>query len=60
MTRLGLMIMDDGIELGREQGLNKMAILTEKLLLANRVADCMRAAKDEEYREQLMKELGIK
>lgn len=30
------------------------------LLSANRIADCMRATKDEDYREQLMKELGIK
>ena len=56
MTRLGQMIMDDGIELGRKQGL----ALTEKLLSANRVEDCIRATKDEEYRKQLMKELGIK
>ena len=56
MTRLGQIIMDDGIELGRKQGL----ALTEKLLSANRVEDCIRATKDEEYRKQLMKELGIK
>ena len=68
MTRLGQMIMDDGIRIGelrgREEGIaenqKKMNSLINVLLTANRVDDCLRAAKDDDYRDNLMKELGIR
>lgn len=68
MTRLGQMIMDDGIRIGelrgREEGIaenqKKMNSLINVLLTANRVDDCLRAAKDADYRDNLMKELGIR
>lgn len=68
MTRLGQMIMDDRIRIGelrgREEGIaenqKKMNSLINVLLTANRVDDCLRAAKDADYRDNLMKELGIR
>lgn len=68
MTRLGQMIMDDGIRIGelrgREEGIaenqKKMNSLINVLLTANQVDDCLRAAKDADYRDNLMKELGIR
>lgn len=64
MTRLGQMIFSDGEVRGREEGIaenqKKMNSLINALLTANRVDDCLRAAKDADYRENLMKELGIR
>lgn len=41
------------------RGENKMAKLTQMLLMLNRIADLAKAAENEEYRGQLYKELGI-
>lgn len=72
MTRLGQMIMDDGIkigeargrEIGRREGIEEaqkmMNSLLNVLITENRTDDCLRAARDPEYCEKLMKELGIK
>ena len=64
MTRLGQMIFSDGEVRGREEGIaenqKKMNSLINILLTANRVDDCLRASKDDDFREKLMKELGIK
>ena len=56
MTRLGQMILDDGINKGEDE----MAKLTKKLLEANRIEDCKKAADDKQYRILLMKEFGIR
>ena len=76
MTRLGQMIMDDGIkigemrgeargrEAGKKEGIaetqKKMNSLINILLTANRTEDCLRASKDADYRKKLMDELGLK
>ena len=55
MTKIGQMLMDEGMEKGTERGMR----LAEKLLAAGRKEDYRRAAKDKEFREQLMKEFKI-
>ena len=76
MTRLGQMIMDDGIkigemrgeargrEAGKKEGIaetqKKMNSLINILLTSNRTEDCLRASKDADYRKKLMDELGLK
>ena len=72
MTRLGQMILDDGIRIGelrgREAGINEGSEETQKrmdsliniLLTSNRTDDCLKASKDAAYRKKLMDELGIK
>lgn len=55
MTRLGQMIYDDGIE----KGMDKMSVLTAKLLKEKRLDDLQRATEDKAYCEQLLKEYGI-
>ena len=55
MTRLGQMIYDDGIE----KGMDKMSVLTAKLLKEKRLDDLQRATEDKTYCEQLLKEYGI-
>lgn len=59
MTRLGQMIFDDGVEKGRQDGMDRMAMLTSKLLKENRLDDLQKATEDKEYCEQLMKEYHI-
>ena len=53
-----------GCEIGRRKGIEetqrKMNCLINALLSANRTSDCLRAARDEAYREKLMEELGIR
>ena len=60
MTRLGQMIMEDGIQKGIQEECKQLNALNVKLLLENRIEDCLKAATDQEYQEQLMKEFGIK
>ena len=76
MTRLGQMIMDDGIkigemrgeargrEAGKKEGIaetqKKMNSLINILLTSNRTEDCLRASKDADYRKKLMDELGLR
>ncbi|MGN0356068.1 MAG: hypothetical protein ACI4EI_13485 [Muricoprocola sp.] len=55
MTRLGQMIYDDGME----KGMDRMAVLTTRLLNENRLDDLKKAAADKKYCEQLLKEYGI-
>ena len=59
MTRLGQMIYDDGVEKGMEQGMDRMAVLTARLLKEKRLDDLQRATEDKAYCEQLLKEYGI-
>lgn len=48
-----------GIEKGKSEGEDKMALLMRKLFEQNRIEDAKRASEDKAYREQLMKELSI-
>ena len=59
MTRLGQMIYDDGVEKGMEKGMDRMAMLTSKLLKEKRLDDLQKATEDKEYYEQLIKEYNI-
>ena len=59
MTRLGQMIYDDGVEKGMEKGIDRMSVLTARLLKEKRLDDLQRATEDKAYCEQLLKEYGI-
>ena len=54
MTRIGQMLLDEGMERGMEQGME----LTQYLLDRNRTEDLKRAVKDEAYRKKLLEELN--
>lgn len=53
------LIREDERELGREEGVDAYAILTQKLLADERQDDIANAAMDKCYRMKLMKEYGI-
>ena len=63
MTRIGQMIYDDGVEKGRaegrQEGLDRMSVLTATLLKEKRLDDLQRATEDKAYCEQLLKKYGI-
>lgn len=63
MTRLGQMLYDDGVkkglEQGREQEAERISELTARLLKEKRLDDLQRSTEDKEFREALLKELGI-
>lgn len=59
MTRLGQMIYDDGMEKGMENGMDRMSLLTSRLLEENRLDDLQKAVEDQKHCEQLLKEYGI-
>ena len=63
MTRIGQMIYDDGVEKGRQEGMNRgmdrMSVLTARLLKEKRLDDLQRATEDKVFCEQLLKEYGI-
>ena len=52
--------IEKGIVKGESRGENKMALLVKKLLDQNRIDDVKRASEDEVYRDQLIKEFGIR
>jgi flagellar biosynthesis/type III secretory pathway protein FliH len=45
---------------GEIEGKNQMALLVKKLLNQGRMDDVKRASEDEVYRDQLIKEFGIR
>ena len=67
MTKLGQMILDDGVERGLAQGIERgtqhgkeqMSALTAKLLEENRLDDLKRATQDDEFREKLLREFNL-
>ena len=59
MTKLGQMILNDGVERGTQQGKEQMSALTAKLLEENRLDDLKKATQDNEFREKLLRELGL-
>lgn len=64
MTRLGQMLLDEGMEKGMKKGMKKGMeqglLLSKKLLEENRTEDLDKAMKDENYMKKLMEELNIK
>ena len=64
MTRLGQMLLDEGMEKGIKKGIKKGMeqgmLLSKYLLEANRTEDLERAMKDEDYMKELLEELNIR
>ena len=64
MTRLGQMLLDEGMEKGMKKGMKKGMeqglLLSKKLLEENRTEDLDKAMKDENYMRKLLEELNIK
>ena len=64
MTRLGQMLLDEGMEKGMKKGMKKGMeqglLLSKKLLEENRTEDLDNAMKDENYMKKLLEELNIK
>ena len=64
MTRLGQMLLDEGMEKGMKKGMKKGReqgqLLSKKLLEENRTEDLDKAMKDENYMKKLLEELNIK
>lgn len=66
MTRIGQMLLDEGMERGMERGMKRGMErgmeqgmeLTQYLLERNRTEDLKRAVKDEAYRKKLLEELN--
>ena len=59
MTRIGQMLLDEGMERGMERGMEQGMQLTQYLLDNNRTEDLKRAVKDEAYRKKLLDELNL-
>ncbi|MCC8151962.1 MAG: hypothetical protein LIO96_11055 [Lachnospiraceae bacterium] len=67
MTRLGQMLIEEGMEKGREEGRvegreesrGRINSLTLKLAELGRMNDITRAAKDRPYQEELLREFGL-
>lgn len=60
MTRLGQMLLDEGMEKGMKKGMEQGLLLSKKLLEENRTEDLDKAMKDENYMKKLLEELNIK
>lgn len=52
-------LRNEGMQQGKNLGMQKFAELTKKLLALHRTNDLNRAIEDEQYRDQLMKEFAI-
>lgn len=59
LAQIGQEHYEDGVEQGIEQGEQRFASLTEKLMEENRYDDLSRATKDKAFREELYQELGL-
>ena len=44
---------------GRQEGQDEMATLSEKLILADRISELLKASIDREYRNKLLVEFGL-
>lgn len=51
--------LDDLMADSEKKGENRMGLLSEKLIKANRTKDLLRVSRDWRYRRELMKEFGI-
>lgn len=52
-------IFDDGVEKGKEQGMNRINQLTIILAKQNRTEDIIKAANDSEYQKKLLEEFSL-
>ena len=52
-------MLRDSRQEGRQEGQDEMATLIEKLILANRISELLKATTDKEYRNKLLIEYGI-
>ena len=52
-------IVERGIAKGREEGIDEMALLIEKLVDQNRFEDVKKVSKDKEYRMHLLKQFAL-
>ena len=59
MTRLGRMLVEDGRNEGRSEGVSKVNHLIRLLAAQNRTHDILKSAKDEEYQEKLFAEFDL-
>ena len=49
----------EGRQEGRLEGQDEMATLSEKLILADRISELLKASTDREYRNKLLVEFGV-
>ena len=56
MTRIGQMLLDEGMERGIERGMERGFQLTKYLMDKGRMDDLKRAMEDEDYRKKLLEE----
>lgn len=49
----------EGRQEGRLEGQDEMATLSEKLILADRISELLKASTDREYRNKLLAEFGL-
>ena len=56
MTRIGQMLLDEGMERGMERGIERGFQLTKYLMDKGRMDDLKRAMEDEDYRKKLLEE----
>ena len=49
----------EGEQEGRLEGQDEMATLSEKLILADRISELLKASNDREYRNKLLVEFGL-
>lgn len=59
MTRIGQMLLDEGMERGMERGIERGFQLTKYLMDKGRMDDLKRAMEDEDYRKKLLEELDL-
>ena len=59
MTRIGQMLLDEGMECGIERGMERGFQLTKYLMDKGRMDDLKRAMEDEDYRKKLLEELDL-
>lgn len=52
-------LMKDELDAARQNGIERVNILAQRLIEANRTEDLLRSTTDKEYQEQLFQEFGI-
>ena len=51
--------LEEGLSMGRKQGIDVINKLNNKLLSENRLEDLKRSTEDKEYQDLLIKEFGL-
>lgn len=52
-------LMKDELDAARQNGIERVNILAQRLIEANRTEDLLRSTTDKEYQEQLFQKFGI-